>query len=206
MFEPLKVEIKKEKTKVNSLRESNKSSYVESKKIKSRPNALHRPRSRAFIRAIKDLDVLTDNDVEVRKKLEQMTQSKQAASTIVSTDCKNSDLETVPEIGTDGFESQKQALLESIRSTIINTMQFMPDEFVGILAGCGLPGCYIHLIDDKGNILKHYKCGEALPERLNQGYLEMQKHDQVSHVEVYEHHICVIDNWGQSKTINKLVL
>jgi hypothetical protein len=205
MFKELTKEAVK-KSNVSISQPGQAEGLVEQKKAAPLQNVLSMPRPKALVRAIKDLDLLSDSDTEVKKRLEDMAKSDPPGTVLPGSDPGRtvpggSPVSSVPEIGTDDFERKKKELLDSIRGTIERVMEHMPDELIGILAGCGLEGCYIHLIDKDGNILKHYANGEPLPGRLDTGYREMRKHGQMSHVEVYACHICVIDNCGQSKTL-----
>lgn len=208
MFKELNKEIAKTSIKSIPQAQPKLERPIGEKKAAPLINTLSRPRPKALVRAIKDLDLLCDSDAEVKKRLDENAKWAKAdtgdsnAHAEKDMEPKASSVPSVSEIGTHEFERQKQALLDYIRSTISRTVQHMPDELIGILADCGLKGCYTHLIDKSGYILKHFANGEPLEGRLETGYSEMKKHDGVSHIEVYAFHICVIDNYGQSKTIS----
>lgn len=74
---------------------------------------------------------------------------------------------------------------------------------LGILSGCGLPGCIIHAVDKWGNIIQHYRSLEEMSPDLQEGYEVWQGHRGCTCVEIYTCTICVVYDDGSVQIIER---
>lgn len=74
---------------------------------------------------------------------------------------------------------------------------------LGILSGCGIPGCIIHAVDKWGNIIQHYCSLEEMSPDLQEGYEVWQSHRGCTCVEIYTCTICVVYDDGSVKFIER---
>lgn len=151
---------------------------------------LLRPRSGKLLNAVKMLDKLTSGDEELYAYLSVKAEEEKprvsidpfAAGRGTAPPAEEDPLEELtrtppPPVDTQEFQELKEELTERCRETIqeeVMTEEEEEEEKVTLLAPCGLFLHRIHTVDDRGEILRHYR-----PKDLDTPLL--RKADQLLH-------------------------
>lgn len=95
------------------------------------------------------------------------------------------------------LDETSQEMKEAVESLPVTNI------LLGILSECGITGCIIHAVDKWGNIIKHYRSLDEMSPDLREGYEVWQNYKGCTCVEVYTCTICVINNDGSVKFVER---
>ena len=126
---------------------------------------LRSPRSENYLRIFDLIDIVSSTDEEIIEKLRS-------------------------ELPSEFAEMTDEELLEEIHLSFVEEFEYLQigGETVlnGVLANCYITGCDCHLITAEGDILRHFKRDEPLPENIAPGRNILKKYgEKCKCVEVY---------------------
>lgn len=135
-----------------------------------------RPRSRRLLHAVKLLDVLTAGDAGLYGYLAARAREAGARpaadpfavnrGTARPAEEELALPQSLPPVGTEEFQDLKDSLCRQCQEAVRE--ETVQEEDVAYLAPCGLPFHRIHWLDDRGEIIRHYR-----PEDLDTLLLQM---------------------------------
>lgn len=152
---------------------------------------LLQPRSKKLLHAVKMLDVLTSGDeglydylsakageAKIKPAFDPFAAKRGMAQPAAEEDSIDAMIqEPPPPADTQEFQELKEELYEQCQE-IVQEESITEEENVTLLAPCGLYNHRIHMLDDKGDILRHYRPNDLdtpllrkADELLHQGFV-----------------------------------
>lgn len=183
-----------EKAVINS--DVTKAAYVMADQDDMIDKLLRQPRSKKYMKAMKEIDLPSLTDLEIMERMKN--KSEQRGEELVEADITHEDIEEFA-----------RRCLEEVKADIIKEKQEeerrLQEEniLLMILSGCAIEGCVIHAIDHRGEILEHYRSVDQLSKQGKLGY-QMYMEKNCSCVEVYQRRLVAIGNGGNVIEIRRL--
>lgn len=140
---------------------------------------LHRPRSRKFSKAIKDIDIPSAQDEILMERMKQeMNTASEQEMTFQQDDMEAFRKRLERKIAEDiAREEEERCKQEELLNSVLQD----------IISPCGLTGCVIHAIDSNGEIREHYTDAQAnmLPAKYRKARAIVEAMPKWSYVEIY---------------------
>lgn len=166
---------------------------------------LRQPRSKKYMKALKDIDMPSLTDLEIMERMKKRCEQRGEAfseESVTQEDVEAFARRCLEEVKA---EIQKEKEEEERRLRELEEERRRKEENILLmtLCQCCISGCIIHAIDRNGDVLEHYRSLSELPKQGQLGY-QMFREVNCSCVEVYMRRLVAVGSSGNVIEIRRL--
>ncbi len=160
---------------------------------------LRQPRSKKYMKALKDIDVPSLTDLEIIERMKKRCEQRGEEFSEES-------------VSQEDIEAFARRCLEEVKAEIQKEkeeeerrLRELEEENILLmtLSQCYIAGCIIHAIDSNGDVIQHYNSLSGLPKQGQLGY-HMFHELNCSCVEVYMRRLVAIGSSGNVIEIRRI--